>query len=135
MVTVTATYQGQLHCEATHQPSASILVTDAPKDNQGKGEAFSPTDLVGTAYVTCILTTMGIVARGLGVDMDGATGSVEKNMTTSPPRRIASLPVTIAMPPGIDPAHRAKLEQAGHHCPVGKSLHPDIDMSIAFIWN
>lgn len=134
MVTITSIYQGELHCESTHGPSGAKLATDAPVDNQGKGEAFSPTDLVGTALLTCILTTMGIVARGMGVNMDGATGKVEKTMSDKPPRKIAALPVTITMPAGIAEEHRAKLENAGHHCPVKRSIHPDIDAPIIFVW-
>ena len=134
MVAITMTYTGDLHCEATHGPSGSMLATDAPKDNHGRGESFSPTDLMATALGTCILTTMGIAARALDVTMNGASANVEKIMSKTPPRRIAALPVTVTMQAGIDPAHREKLEQAAHHCPVKISLNPDIDITIHFIW-
>src|SRR5690348_3988504 len=98
MVEITATYEGQLHCNAKHGPSGSTLSTDAPKDNMGKGESFSPTDLVATALGTCMLTTMGIVAQRHNLDMTGATVRVEKHMTTSGPRKIARLPVEIRIP-------------------------------------
>lgn len=133
MVTITAKYQGELHCEATH-PSGARLETDAPKDNNGRGESFSPTDLVATAIGTCALTVMGILARKLDVNMEGAALSIEKTMTP-PPRRIASLNTVITMPKDIAPEHREKLEEAANQCPVKKSLHPDIDLPITFIWN
>jgi len=135
MVSITMSYQGNLHCEAVHGPSGSILQTDAPKDNMGKGESFSPTDLVATALGTCVLTTMGIVARRLEVNMDGATASVEKAMQPAPDRRIASLTVHIHMPAqGYTEEQRKKLEHAAHHCPVHKSMHPDVQMPITFHW-
>lgn len=134
MVAITMTYQGELRCEAVHGPSGTCITTDAPKDNHGRGEAFSPTDLMATALGTCILTTMGIVARGLNVDMAGASASVEKIMATTPPRRIASLPVTVTMPAGIDPQHHEKLEHAARHCPVHQSLHAEIDRPMMFVW-
>src|SRR5205085_5650193 len=98
MVEINVTYQGQLRTSATHGPSGNTLITDAPKDNMGKGEAFSPTDLVATALATCILTTMGIVAQRNNIDMAGATARVTKEMVTSPIRRIGRLAVTIRMP-------------------------------------
>ena len=88
MVTVEILYEGELHCRATHGPSQDVIPTDAPLDNQGRGEAFSPTDLVGTAMGTCILTIMGIAARERGLDMEGATASVVKHMVADPVRRI-----------------------------------------------
>lgn len=134
MVQINLTYQGDLRCEAVHSPSGTVLHTDAPIDNQGKGESFSPTDLVATALGTCILTTMGIVAKKLKVNMDGAWASTEKHMVKEPVRRIGELTVIIHMPTGIAEEHRAELERAGYNCPVHKSLHPDIQMPISFIW-
>ncbi len=134
MVTMTLEYQGALHCQATHGPSASIIATDAPLDNQGKGEAFSPTDLVGAALGSCILTVMGIVAQRSGIDMKGATATVEKEMANAPLRRIARLAVTINMPAKIDAPDRRRLENAAHTCPVHKSLHPDIEVLMVFNW-
>src|SRR5512133_1206078 len=98
MVQITATYEGQLHCSATRGPSRASLATDAPKDNMGRGEAFSPTDLVATAMGTCILTTMGIVAQRNNIDISGATAKVTKEMATQPVRRIGKIAVQIHMP-------------------------------------
>ena len=134
MVTMRLEYEGDLHCRAVHGPSGTALATDAPKDNQGRGESFSPTDLVATALGTCMLTVMGIAARTLRLDISGATATVVKEMTTAAPRRIASLAVTIQVPQTISPEDRLKLERAVHTCPVHKSLHPDIEMPIEFSW-
>ncbi len=98
MVTISVVYQGDLRTQASHGPSHSTLVTDAPVDNQGKGASFSPTDLVATALATCMLTTMGIVAKRHGWVLDGATATVEKHMVADPERRIGRLPVTIRVP-------------------------------------
>ncbi len=134
MVTIQFEYQGDLHCRAIHGPSGSELNTDAPKDNQGRGEGFSPTDLVATALGTCMLTVMGIAARTLNIDIAGATATVEKEMTAAPPRRIESLTVRIRVPQSISAENRQKLERAAHTCPVHKSLHPDIQTPIEFTW-
>ncbi|MBP9864852.1 MAG: OsmC family protein [Candidatus Omnitrophica bacterium] len=129
MVKVDITYEGNLHCSMKHGPSGSVVATDAPKDNMGKGEAFSPTDLVASALGSCILTTLGIVAGRHHLKLDGAKAEVTKEMSTDP-RRIARITVTIQMPAGIPLAQRPLLEHAGHSCPVHKSLHPDIEMPI-----
>lgn len=134
MVEVTMVYNGELHCTATHSPSGSTLPTDAPVDNQGRGEAFSPTDLVATALGTCVLTTMAIVANKLGVVMDGATASVTKEIASKPPRRIAKLSCFVTMPAGIAPEHHERLTHAANHCPVHQSLHPDIEAPITIDW-
>jgi len=134
MVAIQFEYQGDLHTKAVHTPSATELFTDAPKDNQGRGESFSPTDLVATALGTCMLTVMGIMARTLQIDIAGATATVEKEMTSSAPRMIQSLAVKIHMPAGISPENRIKLERAAHTCPVHKSLHPDVQAPIEFTW-
>ncbi|HEY4357791.1 MAG TPA: OsmC family protein [Acidobacteriaceae bacterium] len=134
MVAIEVEYQGELHCHAVHGPSQSILNTDAPKDNQGRGESFAPTDLVAAALGSCILTTMGILARSLGIDMSGAKASVEKEMTSAPPRMIRRLSVVLSMPQGIPLDGRQKLERAAHTCAVHKSLHPDIEIPITFNW-
>lgn len=134
MVSISLTYEGDLHCEAVHDPSGAVLTTDAPKDNQGRGESFSPTDLVATALGGCILTVMGILARRLEVDISGATAHVEKIMATTPPRRIGDLRVKVQMPAGISEETRKKLERAAHTCPVHKSLHTDINAPIEFSW-
>ncbi len=134
MVTITMVYEGDLHCAAIHQPSGTALATDAPVDNKGRGASFSPTDLVATALGTCVLTTMAIVAETLGVAMHTATAEVTKEMSKTPPRRIAALATTVRMPAGIAPEHRERLTQAAKHCPVHQSLHPDISAPITFEW-
>lgn len=134
MVAIQVEYQGELHCRAVHGPSRAELNTDAPVDNQGRGESFSPTDLVATALGTCMLTVMGILARTLNLDITGATATVEKQMTSTAPRRIQSLTVRIHVPHALSPEDQQKLERAAHTCPVHKSLHPDIDTPIEFTW-
>jgi putative redox protein len=134
MVSIQYEYQGDLHCKAVHGPSTTELNTDAPKDNQGRGESFSPTDLVATALGTCILTTMGIMARTLNVDLAGATGTVEKEMTATAPRMIKSLTVRVHVPTSVSPENRLKLERAAHTCPVHRSLHPDVQAPIEITW-
>jgi len=134
MVAIQFEYQGDLHCKAVHGPSGTELTTDAPKDNQGRGESFSPTDLVATALGTCMLTIMGIMARTLNIDIAGTTATVEKEMTASMPRRIESLAVKIRIPQSLSPENQQKLERAAHTCPVHKSLHPDIQTPIEFTW-
>jgi len=128
---MTAIYTGEKRCTATHDPSKAKLDTDAPKDNQGRGESFSPTDLVATALGTCILTTMAIVAERDGVDIKGATMSVEKVMNANP-RTIGSLKTVINMPEKLTPEYRHKMELAANTCPVKKSLHPDVQIPIEF---
>ena len=134
MVRIQMEYQGELHCTSVHTPSGTELDTDAPVDNQGRGESFSPTDLIATSLGTCMLTTMGIVARTLNVDLTGATATVEKEMSSTPPRRINRLTVAIRVPRTTSPENRQRLESAAHTCPVKKSLHPDIETPIDFVW-
>ncbi|PYI84648.1 MAG: hypothetical protein DMF09_07510 [Verrucomicrobia bacterium] len=98
MVKVNVSYTGDLHCDATHGPSQSKISTDAPMDNKGKGEAFSPTDLVATALGTCMTTTMGIKAQELGIDLRGMTVSVHKDMSKDAPRWIVALPSEVHIP-------------------------------------
>lgn len=127
-------YQGDLHCAAVHGPSGATLTTDAPKDNHGRGESFSPTDLVAVALGSCILSVMGIKARALRVNMDGANATVDKEMINVPVRRIQTLTVRIHVPRSIGDEHRRILEEAALTCPVHKSMHPDIRMPIEFSW-
>lgn len=129
----TVVYQGDKHCELTHGPSQSKISTDAPKDNHGRGELFSPTDLVGAALGSCILTVMAIVAERENIDLRGMRCTVEKEMQTSP-RRIGRLACRVEMPKGVAAPLRAKLEATAHHCPVHKSLHPDIESPINFVY-
>lgn len=134
MVEITMRYQGGLRCEATHGPSRSTVVTDAPVDNHGKGEAFSPTDLVGAALGTCMMTIVGIYAERHGIDVSGMHARTVKEMSATPPRRIASLRTVLTIP--LAPGHpqREAIERAAHACPVHKSLHADIDAEIEFVW-
>ena len=133
-VKITCEYLGDLRTRATHGPSGNQLLTDAPVDNQGKGEAFSPSDLAATALGSCILTILGIQAKNLGADFRGATVAVEKHMTTQAPRRIARLDVRISMPAGIAEDVRARLMRAADACPVKQSLHPDIVIAMEWSW-
>lgn len=131
MVKMSVVYKGQKHCELTHEPSKTKIDTDAPKDNGGRGEAFSPTDLVGAALASCVVTTMAIVAERNGIPFEGASAEVTKEMIVEP-RRIGALPVNVVMPKNLTPEQRQKLEHAALHCPVHKSLHPDVQMPITF---
>lgn len=135
MVEANIRYDGGLHCTAIHGPSQSQIETDAPVDNRGRGERFSPTDLVGTALATCIATTMAIAAERKGVDLTGMTVRVRKHMTTEPPRRIARLETQIRIPLPPDHPERAFLEAAGRGCPVRRSLHPDVAIEEDYLWS
>src|SRR5450432_648465 len=134
MPQIDATYEGSLHCSATHVPSGAKLTTDAPKDNMGKGESFSPTDLVATALGTCMLTIMGIQAQRMEVDITGAKVVVTKEMATAPIRRIARLSVRFDVPAKLTAEQKKKLENAAYTCPVHKSLHPDVQTVVTFNW-
>ena len=134
MVKITGEYQGDLHCAAVHGPSGSTLETDAPVDNQGRGEAFSPTDLMATALGTCILTTMGIAARRLGLDLKGARFEVTKEMSTDAPRRIVRLATSLWLPIPHSADPDGALERIAHPCRVHQSLHPTIDKPILLSW-
>jgi putative redox protein len=133
MVTIQATYEGDLCCTAVHGPSEHTIQTDAPKDNMGLGRYFSPTDLVATALATCILTTLGIVAKRREIDLKGARATVEKHMNADP-RRIGRLPVELTIEGSYSDEQKTVLERAANTCPVHKSLHPDIDATITFRW-
>jgi putative redox protein len=131
-------YEGELRCAARHGPSSSLLATDAPVDNHGRGEAFSPTDLVATALGTCMLTVMGILARKRGWDIAGIDMHVQKQMSAELPRRIVRLSVTATVPPAVsaalDQEARAELEHAANTCPVRLSVHEQIDVPVRFDW-
>jgi len=137
-VEIDIVYEGQLRCVATHGPSKKQLTTDAPVDNHGKGESFSPTDLVATALGTCMTTLMGIVADRNKLDIAGTKVHVVKEMVQEPVRRIGTLRVKIAVPADkgarLTVEDRKKLETAALHCPVHKSLHPDIQTPIEFTY-
>lgn len=134
MVEIRVEYQGGLHCEAVHGPSGNVLVTDAPVDNQGRGEAFSPTDLVATAVGTCMATVMGIVARRKGLALEGMKLKVGKAMSAEAPRRIERLEVAIEVPLAADHPDRGLLEAAALGCPVLQSLHPSVRKTIYWTW-
>ncbi|HET6408254.1 MAG TPA: OsmC family protein, partial [Chthoniobacteraceae bacterium] len=127
-------YRGELRSEATHVPSGNKLFTDAPVDNHGRGESFSPTDLVATALGACMLTIMGIYAKRHEIDLTGTTVTVLKEMTQVPVRRIAKLTTEIRLPVSNDHPHRAALERAALACPVHQSLHPDVERPVTFVW-
>ncbi|MHC5064013.1 MAG: OsmC family protein [Planctomycetota bacterium] len=132
MVTIQAVYEGDLHCVATHGPSGTALSTDAPKDNQGLGESFSPTDLLATGLMTCVMTIMGIAARKDGLDLAGMKGKVVKHMVADPTRRIGGLDLEITMPAGLNSGSRKMLEEIASTCPVCYSLSPKIDVKVSF---
>ncbi len=134
MVQIDISYEGGLRCEATHGPSGQKLHTDAPVDNHGRGESFSPTDLVATALGSCMATIMGIVADRHGVDLRGMTIGVKKIMSADTPRRIAKLETTIEVPLPPDHPQRVLLENAALTCPVHKSLHPEMEKPVDFRW-
>lgn len=134
MVEITLRYDGSLRCRTVHSPSQAALETDAPADNMGRGESYSPTDLVATALGTCMITTMAIVAQRQGLDLAGATARMEKHMTTEPPRRIARLVVEVEVPLPAGHPERALLENAGNKCPVSLSLHPDVQLDLSYRW-
>jgi putative redox protein len=134
MVKSTILYTGDLRCEAQHEPSKTKMVTDAPVDNQGKGESFSPTDLVGVALGSCILTTLAIVTARDQISFTHASAEVTKEMVATPRRRIGRLAVTLRLPAGIPHDYRKKLEHIAYTCPVHQSISSEIDMPIEFIY-
>lgn len=133
MVRIDVVYEGDLRASSVHLPSQVALATDAPVDNQGRGESFSPTDLLATSLATCMLTTMGIVAQREGWAIEGATASVEKYMGEAP-RRVARLVVVLEMPPGVSTEARKVLENTARTCPVAKSIHPDLQLDLEINW-
>lgn len=133
MSTSKVTYLGNLRTENEHLKSGSTFITDAPTDNNGKGEAFSPTDTVATGLANCMITVMGIKARDMEVNMDGTTAMVTKTMAADP-RRISKIEVILNFPAGIDEKSRKILENTGRTCPVMQSLHPNVEKEIVFNW-
>jgi len=132
-MTAKVLYEGGLRCKAIHKKSGTLISTDAPLDNEGKGESFSPTDLVATALGSCMLTIMGIAARNHEIDIKGTTAEVTKTMASNP-RRISKLDVAIHMSKNFTAKERKILEAAAHGCPVGKSLHSDLEETVSFIY-
>lgn len=135
MVRIQLSYQGGLRCAATHEPSGNTINTDAPLDNNGRGEAFSPTDLVATALGACMATVMGIVAERKGIPLEGMKIEVRKHMSEDAPRRIARLEIDLHMPVPAEHPERKLLESAARGCPVHHSLHPDIAIAFNWIWS
>ena len=134
MVTITSRYDGGLRCTSTHGPSQVTLITDAPVDNHGKGESFSPTDLVATAVANCMMTVMAIAAERHGVDVKGTTVTIGKEMSSDSPRRIVGLKSVMSIPLPADHPQRLLLEAAALACPVKKSISTEIDASVEFRW-
>ena len=134
MVKISIRYEGGLRCEAVHGPSGQTLFTDAPVDNHGKGESFSPTDLVATALGSCMATIMGIVADRHKLDLTGMKIEVSKEMSQDAPRRIARLTTVIDVPLPQNHPDREILERAALTCPVHQSLHPEIEKPLEFRW-
>lgn len=136
MATIHIDYLGDLRTDCQHIQSGTHINTDAPTDNQGRGEAFSPTDLVANALGTCIITTMAIFARRDGVELKGSTLEVTKVMTSQPPRKIARIEIDLQLRTAepISDAVRLKLEKIAHTCPVALSLHPDVVQQVTMQW-
>jgi putative redox protein len=128
-------YNGNLRCTATHLQSGTVIETDAPTDNQGKGERFSPTDLVATNLATCMITTMGIKAQTMDIQLDGTTADVTKIMV-SDPRRIGKIVVHIFFPKtlNLDEKQKEIMERTARTCPVERTLHPDVELDLQFNW-
>lgn len=131
MVRIEASYDGDLRCTATHMPSGNQLITDAPIDNKGKGESFSPTDLLATSMLTCIMTIVAIRADSKGIDVSGMSGSVEKTMAANP-RRVAKLEVVVNLPDGLGLDDRTWLITEGCNCPVCVSVSESMEVDVTF---
>ncbi len=134
-MTATVVYKGNLRCECTHLQSGTVMETDAPTDNRGKGERFSPTDTVCVALATCAITTMAMKAGDMGIELAGTSIAVTKHML-SDPRRIGKIEVILSFDAGLqlDEKDRQILERTGNNCPVIKSLHPDLEVNMTYQW-
>ena len=134
MVEIQLSYEGDLHCSAVHLPSSCTLVTDAPLDNNGLGQAFSPTDLVATALGSCMATVIGIVAKRKEIAVEGMTVMVRKFMSDELPRRIKRLELDLKIPLTATHPDRKLLESAARGCPVHQSIHPEIEVVMNWVW-
>ncbi|TYZ08915.1 OsmC family protein [Hymenobacter lutimineralis] len=134
MPTASVRYAGHLRTEATHVASGTTILTDAPLDNHGRGEAFSPTDLVSAALGSCMMTIMGIVAERHGLELAGTTFEVAKHMVAEP-RRIAQIDVQFHLPAALGAKERVMLENAARTCPVALSLNPEVRQEVQFIYD
>ena len=132
MPTIQTIYLGDLRTEATHVRSGNKIITDAPVDNNGKGEFFSPTDMVAAALGSCMLTLMDLAARRLGVDITGTKVDISKTMSAEPPRRISQISLDFTFPSDFPDKTKSILQQAALTCPVGKSLHPELSQIVNF---
>lgn len=134
-MTASIVYKGHLRCECTHLQSGTVIETDAPTDNKGKGERFSPTDTVCVALATCIVTTMALKANDMEIDLADTTIAVTKHML-SDPRRIGKIDVILNFPSSLqsDEKDRIILQRVGDNCPVMKSLHPDLEVNVEYNW-
>jgi putative redox protein len=134
-MTATVVYKGELRCECTHLQSGTVIETDAPTDNKGKGERFSPTDTVCVALATCVITTMGIKANDMHIDLAGTAINVTKHMLQDP-RRIGKIDVILNFPATLQLEEKDKiiLQRIGDTCPVTRSLHPDLLVNIEYHW-
>ena len=134
MVEIKLSYEGDLHCSAVHTPSGNTLVTDAPVDNNGRGQAFSPTDLVATALASCVATVIGIVAKRKEIAVEGMTVVARKFMSSDQPRRISRLELDLDIPLPASHPDRKILESAARGCPVHHSIHPEIEVVMTWKW-
>lgn len=132
-MTASVIYKGDLRCECTHLQSGTVIETDAPTDNRGKGQRFSPTDTICVALATCMITTMGIRANDMQVNLEGTRIDVTKHML-SDPRRIGKIEIVLHLPAGIAEKDQMILQKIGDTCPVMKSLHPDLEVVTAYKW-
>lgn len=132
-MTSKAVYLGQLRVASTHLKSGEVIISDAPTDNNGKGQAFSPTDMVANALAACMLTIMGIKAIQAGINIEQTTAQVLKTMTSNP-RRISTIEIKLQMPSGIESKYRTLLQAAALNCPVAKSIDPAIEQRVEFDW-
>lgn len=134
-MTASIVYKGDLRCECTHLQSGTVIETDAPTDNRGKGERFSPTDTLCVALATCVITTMALKANDMNINLAGTAIAVTKHML-SDPRRIGKVDVILSFPDtlAVEEKDRLILQRVGDHCPVAKSLHPDLQVNIEYHW-
>ena len=132
-MTSKVTYLGELRTQCQHLRSGNEFITDAPIDNNGKGEAFSPTDTVATALASCMLTVMGVKARSMELQLKGAYADITKHMAANP-RRISGIDIQLYLPAAISKDDQALLERVGNSCPVMQSIHPDIETAIQYHW-
>ncbi|MEO7264031.1 MAG: OsmC family protein [Ferruginibacter sp.] len=135
-MTASVIYKGSLRCECTHVQSGTVIETDAPTDNRGKGERFSPTDTLCVALGTCIITTMGIRAQDMGIELGGTTLAITKHMLAEP-RRIGKIEVDLKFPAtlNLEEMDKTLLQKIGDNCPVMKSINPAMEVIVKYVWS